>query len=979
MKIFRFWIWGLLCLCALNTATAQSKPDLNAPLPADPKVRMGRLENGLVYYLRQNAKPENRVMMQLAVNAGSTCEKDDQAGLAHFCEHMMFNGTKNFPKNELISFLQSTGVRFGGDINAYTSFDETVYMLEIPTDKPGLLEKGYQVLEDWAHQATLNGDDIDNERGVIIEEWRMGLGADDRLRKKTLPAMLNHPLYAKRLPIGTLDNLKTFKHESLRRFYRDYYRPDLQAVVVVGDIKLDEAEAKIKQHFGRIENPAGAPERTFVALPDHAEPIIVVATDPEATNNTLVVLFKQPYKPVITVGDYRHELVLSLMSEMMNARLTELTQDASSPFIYAGQGHSPLVRKTSAEELYALAKEGQTAEALKLLLQAARRVDRHGFLESELKRAKESLLTSLENAAAEADKTPSNQLSSLYVSHFLYQTPLTDAAYDYRLAQKLLPGITAQEVTAAAQECITEQNMVITLTAPQKRATADSVGAGVGAATNTSATAGVDTDSTAAVGAGSTATSTIPTEAELRRIYQAVKADTTLQPYEDHFRDEPLTALPVRSAGGATVLGTDPHGITQVKLSNGLIIHLKPTDFQNDEILFGAYSLGGTSLVELSDWPAAALSGLILSQSGLGAFSHSEIEKKLKGHTVAYNAELSELRATISGSSNGKDLETLLQLNYLTFTAPRKDDRACQSEISKLKTQFKLLKGSPNYVFLDSLVRVAANRNPRSRMMMTEAELNQVKSEKVYRLFREQFSSADGFHFYMVGSFTINDTLLSLLETYLGALPVQALGERQWRDVSTPVFTTPTDFEVVMGSDAQSMVGLVFVLPFSWDLQSRQGLAYFGDIMEIKLLEKNREEMGGVYSPSVQMQIERYPQPKAVFTVLFGCDPERTDELSQAVLDQIKLLIKDGPGENDLLKVKETRKRTYEKAIESNEYWLSVMMQADYTGLDLRNLNKEFKFAEIDGVKAKTIQKTLKKFFKPDVYVRGVLKPVSVK
>ncbi len=969
MRTIRFRMWGFFCILALSTAFAQNVSDLNAPLPADPKVRIGRLENGLVYYLRQNAKPENRVMMQLAVNAGSTCEKDDQVGLAHFCEHMMFNGTQNFPKNELISFLQSTGVRFGGDINAYTSFDETVYMLEIPTDKPGLLEKGYQVLEDWAHQATLDNAAIDDERGVIIEEWRMGLGADDRLRKKTLPAMLNHPLYAKRLPIGTLENLKTFKHESLRRFYRDYYRPNLQAVVVVGDIKLDEAEAQIRQHFGSIANPENAPERTFVSLPDHAEPIIVVATDPEATNNTLVVLFKQPYKPTLTVGDYRRELVLSLMSEMFNERLTELTQEASSPFIYAGYGHSPLVRKTSADELYALAKEGQTAEALKRLLEAGRRIDRYGFLESELQRAKDNLISGLENAAAEADKTPSNQLSSLYVSHFLYQTPITDAQYDYHLAQALLPGITAAEVTAAAQESITEQNVVITLTAPQK----DSIGVGT--------TVGADT--TAAVSTTATVVTPIPvpvpTEAELRRIYQAVKADTTLQPYEDHFRYEPLTDLPLRPASGAVVVGTDPHGITQVKLSNGLILHLKPTDFQNDEILFGAYSLGGTSLVELSDLPAASLSGLILSQSGLGTFSHTEIEKKLKGHTVSYSAGLSELRATISGASSSKDLETLLQLNYLTFTAPRKDDRACQSEISKLKTQFKLLKGSPNYVFLDSLTRVASNHNPRSRMMMTEAELNQVKSDKVYRLFRDQFSGADGFHFYMVGNFSINDTLLSLLETYMGTLPVQEGGERKWRNVSSPVFTTTTDFEVLMGSDAQSMVGLVFDLPFTWDLPTRQGLAYFSDLMEIKLLEKIREEMGGVYSPDVQIQIERYPQSKAVFTVMFGCDPERTDEITQAVLDQIKLLIKDGPSEEDLMKVKETRKRAYEKAIESNDFWLTMMMQADYIGLDLRSLNKDFKFAEIDGVKAKTIQKTLKKFFKPDVYVRGVLKPVAVR
>lgn len=932
---------GLLLLCALyalGISLVRAQIDPNQPLPTDPQVRIGKLDNGLVYYIRHNTKPENRVMMQLAVNAGSICETEDQVGLAHFCEHMMFNGTKNFPKNELVSFLQSTGVRFGGDINAYTTFDETVYMLEIPTDKEGLLDKGYQVLEDWAHQASLDGDAIDDERGVIIEEWRMGLGADDRMRKKTLPVMLNNSLYAERLPIGTVENLKTFKHESIRRFYHDFYRPDLQAVIVVGDIDVDEAEAKIKQLFSPIQNPAGAPERQYTTVPDNAEPLVAVATDKEATNNTVVVFFKQPNRPMVTVGDFRTYLLRNLASEMLNARLAEITQETDAPFVYAGQGYGTLVRQVYINQLFALAKEGRTNEALETILAESRRVDRHGFLESELQRAKQSLLTAFENEAAEEDKTPSNQLSSEYVAHFLEQTPIAGAAYFYELAQALMPGITVEEVTAIAQADITDHNVVITVTAPEKENVP------------------------------------VPTESELLAIYAAVMADTTLQPYEDRFREEPLVDLPAKPASGADILGEDTHGITKVRLSNGLIVHLKPTAYKNDEILFGAYNLGGTSLVELPDLMSATMAGEILSQSGLGSFDNTELNKQLQGHTVSYEAGLDDLRAVISGSSSSKDLELLLQINYLTFTAPRKDARACQNVVSKLKTRYKLMGGSPTYVFLDTLSRVAANHDPRVRVLPAEEQLAQIDADRVYEIFRGQFADAGGFHFYMVGNFDIDETLLSLLETYLGSLPVQT-GNRQWRDVSVPTFTTKTDFEITMGSDEQSMVGLVFPIPYTWDLSTRQSLSFFGDILEIKLLEKIREEMGGVYSPTVQIALERYPKTEATLMVLFGCDPQRTDEITDAVIEQIKLIIKEGPTETDLNKVKETRKRSYEKNLENNEFWLAMMMQADYVGTDLDGLTKEIQFQRIDNVKAKTIQKTLKKFMKPDVYVRGVLKP----
>lgn len=935
MRKIALWLAGLLF--AMGTAAVHAQ-DLNRKLPIDPEVRIGRLENGLVYYLRQNAKPENRVMMQLVVNAGSICEAEDQRGIAHFCEHMMFNGTAHFPKNELIDFLQNTGVRFGGDINAYTTFDETVYLLEIPTDKEGLLEKGYQVLEDWAHQATLDSQAIDGERGVIIEEWRKGLGADDRLRKQTLPVLLNNSRYADRLPIGTIDNLRTFKPESLRRFYRDFYRPDLQAVIVVGDIDLNEAEAQIKRRFGALQNPADAPARPSVTVPDNREPLVVVATDQEATNNTVVVFFKQPYRPIETVGDFRNDLIRDLVAEMFNTRLNETVQEADAPFIHAGQGYGPLVRQVYVNQFYALAKEGRTAEALGSLLAECYRAVRHGFLENELERARQSLLTNYEIDASEADKTPSSRLATRYVSNFLNQSPIISSADCYKLAKRLLPGISVEEVTAAARAGVTEHNMVIALTASDKTGSA------------------------------------IPTEAELLAIYTAAKNDTTLAPYEDRFSDEPLVNLPARAAAGAEIIGEDTHGITTVRLSNGLIVQLKPTTFKNDEILLGAYNLGGSSLVDLPDLMSATMAGAIQAQSGLGRFDPTELNKKLQGHTVHYQTKIDDLRALIQGSSSVKDLELLLQINYLTFTAPRKDRRACRSLVSKLKTRYKLLKSSPNYVFSDSLLRVASNHDPRYNFLLGEAQLDQIDADRAYDIFREQFGNAGGFHFYLVGSFKIDEALLSLLETYLGALPTRA-EERQWRDISVPFPTVKTEFELAMGADEQSMVGLVFTMPYSWDLPTRQSLSFFSELMEIKLLEKIREEMGGVYSPAVRIELERYPKTEASFIVLFGCQPQRTDEITEAVLQQIRLLIKEGPGETDLNKVKETHKRSFEKNLTNNAFWLSMMMQADYIGTDLDGLTKDIQFQRIDNLKAKTIQKTLKKYLNPDVYVRGVLKP----
>lgn len=933
-------VFGLfMTIVAVLPAFGQSQANLNSSIPADPNVKIGKLENGLVYYIRKNAKPEKRVMLQLATNAGSINETADQVGLAHFCEHMMFNGTKNFPKNELINFLQSTGVRFGGDINAYTSFDETVYMLEIPTDKVGLLDKGYQVLEDWAHLATFDGAEIDRERGVIIEEWRMGLGADDRMRKKTFPIILGNSLYANRLPIGTIENLKGFKHESIRKFYKDYYRPNLQAVIVVGDINIADAEAKIKKHFGGIKNPENAPERKYAQIPDNVQPIVAIATDKEATSNSVAIMYKHPQKPILTEQDYRNYILNELASEMLNARLAEITQEPNSPFMYAAQGMGSFLRNVDAYQVFAVTKEGEIGTSFKTLLEECYRIERHGFLESELNRAKESFLAVYEKAASEADKTPSTQLASEYVQNFLTRMPIPGSVYELNLVRKLLPNITIEEVSKMAQQGISEENMIVLVNAPEK--------------------AGVK----------------VPSEAEILKILSNAKNDTTIPQYVDNYKEEPLVQLPVKAASGAKVVAKDElNGITTVKLSNGITIALKPTKFQNDEILFSAYNLGGISLVDIKDFMSASMAGSIIAKSGLGAFDNTELSKKLKGKTISYDAGLSGLQASISGSSSIKDLETLLQLNYLTFTAPRKDGKACQSFVSKLKNQSKLMKASPVYTFIDSLMKVASNYDPRVVVLPSSGQIASIDSSRVFDIFKSNFSNAGSFHFYMVGNFNINDTLLSLLETYMGSLPAKE-DVRNWVDVSMPPLDKKIDFNVVKGSDDQGMVGIVFNIPMEWDVNTRKALSFFSSVMEIKLTEVIREEMGGVYSPSVNIQMERYPKATSTFTVMFGCDPLRADELTNAVIEQINLLIKNGPSDADMVKVKETMKRSLEKNLQENEFWIHAMENADFIGSDINLVNQEAQNKIIDGMTAKIIKKILKSHINPSMYVRCVLLP----
>lgn len=922
------------------TLSAQEAAGMEQALPLDPQVRYGVLDNGLTYYIRQNAKPENRVMLQLAVNAGSICETDAQRGLAHFTEHMLFNGTKNFPKNELVNFLQKTGVRFGGDINAFTSFDETVYMLEIPTDKEGMLESGFQVLEDWAHQASMETDEINSERGVIIEEWRMGLGANDRIRKKVLPVIFGNSLYAERLPIGTVENLRTFKPEQIRMFYKDFYRPNLQAVIVVGNIDPDKAEAMVKKHFSPLKNPAQPKARVNVTIPDNEEPIFTVATDPEAVSSSVEIYIKQPHKNLATVGDYRDMLIDGLVSRMMESRFAELAQDPQSPMVVAQMGSGAFVRNTDILTVTVVSKPNMMEASFALMLRELARVDRYGFVQTELDRAKEGVMAWMENLKNEESNTLSNHLATEYVNHFLKGQAAPGINAEYEITKALLPGITLAEVSAYIQKRITENNMLVIASGPAKEDVK------------------------------------VPSEEELKAIYAAAK-DMEVEPYVDNVSTEPLLELETRPASGARVVSENTAlGIVNVVLSNGIKVALKPTDYKADEILMCAYALGGTSTVEDADYVNAMFASSIQDQSGMGNFDNTMLEKMIAGKNVSYSLDIGDLTAEVSASSSVKDFETLLQLNYLNFTAPRKDGRAAESVVSRLKGQIRFLGNSPMYFFMDTLSKVASNYNPRVVVIPTAEQLAEIDSNKVYDFYCRQIADPGAFRYYMVGNFDPkSEEFLSLLETYIGSLPVKNT-DPMWKDRSVPLRSVTEDIKVEKGSDEQGMVGIVFTSALDWKkAEERKALAYFKEVMEIKMLETIREEMGGVYSPMLAIEMEPFPKGAVSFMVMFGCDPERADTLTWAVLDEMKRIMAEGPLEVDMAKVRELSKRNFESLSKTNKFWLRVMKNHDYDGADLSAYTPEKQAMQAEKMTAKKVQKAAKKHFGKMVYVRVVLGP----
>ncbi|MDD4372762.1 MAG: insulinase family protein [Bacteroidales bacterium] len=935
----KYYFSFILALFGLITVLNAQQLDLTAGIPIDPTVKIDTLANGLRYYIRQNTMPENRVEMRLVTNAGSILEDDDQQGLAHFVEHMCFNGTKNFSKSALIDFLEQSGVRFGADLNAYTSFDETVYMLQLPTDRQGLIDSAFMVLEDWAHQVSFEPEEIDKERGVIREEWRLGLGADDRMRKEYFPVIFKDSRYADRIPIGQIDIINNAPYERLTTFYKDWYRPNLQAVIVVGDIDIQMAEEKIISHFAHLKNPKNQKDRKTFEVYGNKEPLIAIATDPEATENMVQMLYKHPKKETKTIGDYREQLIQQLYSSMIINRLNELRQKPTTPFIFAYTYYGGFMgRAMDAYASFAYAKENKIEETIETLVKENERVKRFGFTNTELDRQKKELLKRIENQLKEKDKTPSSRFVSSYTSHFLENSPIPGVENQWLIAQELVPNISLAEINSKATQWVTDENLVVVITAPEKE---DLI---------------------------------VPDEAAiLATISEAKEAE--LDAWVDDFKEDPLlAALPPKGK----IIKTDKDDkldITTFELSNGVKVLVKPTDFKNDEILLSAYADGGTSLFEDDKTFAANNISSIIAASGIGDFSKAELDKKLSGLNVSLRLSINDISQGFSGNSSPGDFETLLQLIQLYFKPAREDAEAFEAYVSQLENQFKFMRSNPQMVFYDTLYKIATSNSPRFTMIPTEAQLKSLDAQEIRSMYNQMFETAKGFTFVFVGNLS-PDTLKPYLEKYLASLPATKPA-MQWIDRSPKFPEVITDAEVYAGAEHKSMVAIMMKSPFEWSAENRFKLAMMMKVLNIKLRENLREDQGGVYGVGVRQNSNQYPKPEYSININWGTNPEMVDTLTNAVFYEMNQLISEGPKAEDLLKVKETSIRERETNEKQNRFWLSNISFADQNKLPLLTIS-EFN-EKVQALTAEDIQKAAAAFLKTEHYLRLVLKPEAMK
>lgn len=928
---------GLYLLATvLFIPAAWSQIDVTQVMPVDPKVKIGRLSNGLTYYIRHNSLPEKRVELRLVVNAGSVLEDDDQLGLAHFMEHMNFNGTKRFPKNELVSYLQSIGVEFGADLNAYTSFDETVYILPVPTDKPGLVEKGLQILEDWAHNASLDPAEIEKERGVVIEEWRLSRGADERMMKQTLPVQYRGSKYAERLPIGTKEILEHFSPEVLARFYKDWYRPDLQAVIVVGDIDINDIEQKIKQTFGNIPAPASPRKREVFPVPDHKETLSVVAKDKETAFPSIEVLFKKDLQPDTLIGDYCRYINRLLFTGMLNSRFRELTLNANPPFVRAGSFYgNSLARTKDAYQLFANTSDTGMSRSLYAMMQENRRVLLYGFTASEFELQKKQMQSLYDRIFNEREKEESYKYVDEYVNNFLINEPIPGIEWEYDFVKQYLATVKLEDVNKLAAQWITKDNMVVTLNAPDK------------------------------------ADVKIPSAEEVSAVLYAV-ASAAIEPYKEKILATSLLDGSKLKPGKIISTKTnDDLQTTTIKLSNGATVILKQTNFKNDEILFRAFSKGGHSLVKDADYYSASNAAAIITQSGVGDFSAVDLGNMLKGKNTALSPNIALYSEGLNGSTIPRETETLLQLVHLYFTTPKKDKDAFESFKTRQKQLYTNLAANPQIYFSAEFQKLMTQNHPRAGGLPKSEDFDKINLDRSVQIYKERFANAGDFTFLFVGSFD-EETIKPLLERYIGSLPANGSKEN-FKDLGIRPPSGKIEKVITKGSDPKSMVNLVFTAPVTYNSGDAYALRSLGEVMDIKLVEQLREEKGGVYGVSAFGDIKKIPAAYSTFSISFPCAPENVDTLSKAAIDELKKIIKNGVTPEDLEKVKEQQKRKLEVDLKQNQFWMSNLYDAYFLGNNPADILARQQ--QTESLSSKMIQDAAKKYINLSKYIRVVLKP----
>ena len=939
--LLRTAVLAVFAATALAPGFSLAAIDLKAPIPVGPQVKVGTLPNGLTYYIQRNAKPEHRLELRLVVKAGSVLEDDDQQGLAHFTEHMAFNGTTHFRKHELVNYLQSIGVKFGADLNAFTSMDTTVYMLPVPTRNREHVEQAFAILEDWAHGVTFDEADIDKERSIVLEEARTRKGAGERVRKVLMPKLFAGTRYAVRDPIGKEEILRSFKPETLRRFYRDWYRPDLMAVVAVGDADPAEIERQIVAHFGGLRNPEHERARPW----DDIKPLTgtegVIVTDRELTTSAVSLNYPvQPAADHATYGDYRDKTIERVFGLLMAMRLAELSQQANPPFMGAGSGVSHPTPRHKGYVANASLGAGGSAPAIGALLQEHQRVREYGFGLDELERVRKVLLKGIERAYNERNTTDSAVYVEEYLRNFLNGEEIPGIAAEYQLLQELLPALTLDDINAYARRTIPLDSGKLVIY-------------------------------TGGEGGGAVA----PTSAQLlAEVAAAEHAKVSAR----ETRALASTLMERPSKPGSIVAESEDKalGLTRLTLSNGVKVVLKPTGFRQDQVLLRAERFGGQHLFEEKDLANVRYASTLVAAMGLKDFSPVDLGKMLAGRSASAGMDLGASTDVVSGSSGSSlaDIEVMLQFLWLRFDAVRRDEGLYKSYMSKQEEILRHRDATPQARFGDAVVDTLYGKHPYEPRAIVLADLAKVDLDRSIALYRQRFASARGFTFVMTGSFDVA-RIKPLLAAYLGTLPTADL-PLAYRDVGLRFAKGVVKREVKAGSEPKSMVSLNFMGPATWSPDEQLRMDALMEIMNLRIIDVLREKLGLIYGGQMGGTISRIPYQHYRIGASLPTGPDKVEAMTTALFAEIERLKKDGPDPADLDKVKSHWRQSWPQMLQSNGYWLGVLNSAELYGIDPQGLLVRQERG--DAITVEDVRQAARRYFDTNNYVQVVLNPETL-
>ena len=883
------------------------------PIENDPSVRTGKLPNGLTYYVKQNNWPEHRVNFYIAQRVGSLQEEESQRGLAHFLEHMAFNGTEHYPGNGVIDYTRSLGVEFGRDLNAYTSVDQTVYNInDVPSTRVSALDSCLLILKDWSNGLLLEGDEIDKERGVIHEEWRVRSSASQRMFERNLEKLYPGSKYGKRMPIGLMSVVDNFKYNEIRDYYHKWYRPDNQAIVVVGDIDVDRTEAKIKEMFGAIPAPAAdAAQVVDVEVPDNKEPIIVVDKDKEQQMNIIQVMYKTDPMPNEMKSDITYMLMkyaIDMACTMLDKRLDEKSQDPDCPYMQAGAGYGNYIFAKTKDcfQLFIAPKEGKTNEAVKAVTEEALRASQHGFTATEFARVKDDYMSNLEKQYNNRNQINNDRFGREYCAHYLNNEPYPSIEWTYQMMNMIAPNVGVEMINQLMAQMMptTDENLVVLNFNPDKEGVA------------------------------------LPAESELMSAINAAQ-EAKLEAYVDNVKDEPL--MTVMPKPGKIVKETENKqlGFKELILSNGAKVILKPTTFKDDEIRYKAVSKGGSSLYGPEDWANCQMFDAVIGMSGLGNFSSNELQKALAGKNANVDLSMSTTRESLSGNSTKKDLETMFQMNYLYFTSIKKDEKAVTSLLNMLETQLKNKSTVPMAIFGDSVKNTIYNHSWRERPFNAE-NVKDINYDRVLEIAKERTANAADFTFYFVGSFD-EATIKPLIEQYIASLPAKKGQAEDFKEV-TQLATGNVVNEFIQKMETPQATAVMMwhssLAPYTMENDIKADIT--GQVLETLLLKKVREDEGAAYSPNGyagMSMIGKKPFIQSVASI--SMKPEKKDIVLNIMRESLNE-IANGQVEADALqKIKEKMLKDYDTNAKSNGSWINMLNTYNDYNLDLFNGYKE--------------------------------------